>query len=134
MKIGRSAVNLAVIPKNSMNLFGAGFWRVKWLQVNPQQKFTQPPPRYNEASIIKTLEKLGIGRPSTYAPIVSTIQARQYVEKTESKFFPTPVGIAVTEFLVKNFPDVFEYSFTAEMEDNLDKIADGKAEWQKVMK
>ena len=108
--------------------------KLQLIKVNPQQKFTQPPPRYNEASIIKTLEKLGIGRPSTYAPIVSTIQARQYVEKTEGKFFPTPVGIAVTEFLVKNFPDVFEYSFTAEMEDNLDKIADGKAEWQKVMR
>lgn len=104
------------------------------IKVDPQQKFTEPPARYNEASLIKTLEKLGIGRPSTYAPIITTIQVRQYVEKSEGKFIPTPVGFAVNDFLVKNFPDVFEYAFTAEMEGNLDKIADGKTPWVKTIK
>lgn len=99
-----------------------------------EQKFTQPPARYNEASLIKTLEKLGIGRPSTYAPIVSTIQVRGYVEKTEGKFFPTSVGMAANDFLVQNFPDELEYSFTAQMEADLDNIANGKREWQKMMK
>jgi DNA topoisomerase-1 len=99
------------------------------VKVISDQKFTQPPPRYNEASIIKTLEKLGIGRPSTYAPTISTIQARGYIEKNEGKFSPTSVGIAVNDFLIKNFTDVFEYSFTAKMEDNLDRVAAGKLEW-----
>jgi DNA topoisomerase-1 len=101
------------------------------IKVLSEQKFTQPPARYNEASIIKTLEKLGIGRPSTYAPTISTIQARGYIEKNEGKFSPTSVGIAVNDFLIKNFTDVFEYSFTASMEDNLDKVADGKLDWHK---
>lgn len=103
-------------------------------KVNFQQKFTQPPARFNEASLIKTLEKLGIGRPSTYAPTISTIQARAYVEKDEGKFTPTSVGIAVNDFLVSNFPDVFEYGFTAAMEDNLDKVATGKLDWHKEIK
>jgi DNA topoisomerase-1 len=104
------------------------------LKIDPQQKFTEPPARYTEASLIKTLEKLGIGRPSTYAPIISTIQIRNYVEKDEGKFTPTPVGVAVTDFLVENFPDVFDYAFTAEMEDHLDKIADGKNVWTDSIK
>lgn len=104
------------------------------VKVDPQQKFTEPPARYNEASLIKTLEKLGIGRPSTYAPIISTIQVRNYVEKDEGKFIPTPVGVAVVDFLIKNFPDIFEYAFTAEMEDDLDKIADGKSKWRDSIK
>ena len=103
------------------------------VKVISEQKFTQPPARFNEASLIKTLEKLGIGRPSTYAPIISTIQIRQYVEKEEGKFFPTPVGVAVNDFLIVNFPDVFEYSFTAGMEEDLDKIARGERKWQKMM-
>ncbi|KKS94958.1 MAG: topoisomerase protein [Microgenomates group bacterium GW2011_GWC1_43_13] len=99
-----------------------------------EQKFTQPPARFNEASLIKTLEKLGIGRPSTYAPTISTIQIRNYVEKDENKrFAPTPVGISVNDFLIGNFPDIFEYAFTAEMEDSLDKIADGKLLWTKTI-
>ncbi len=104
---------------------------LKLIKVNPEQKFTEPLPRYNEASIIKTLEKLGIGRPSTYAPIISTIQARTYVEKKEGKFFPTPVGNAVTQFLMKNFPEVLDYEFTREMEEDLDNVANGKKEWEK---
>lgn len=104
------------------------------VKVLSDQKFTQPPPRYNEASIIKTLEKLGIGRPSTYAPIISTIQLRAYVEKKEGKFFPTPVGTAVNDFLLEYFPDVFDYAFTAGMEDDLDKVANGEKKWQNEIK
>lgn len=104
------------------------------IKVSPIQKFTEPPARFNEASIIKTLEKLGIGRPSTYAPIISTIQVRQYVEKKEGRFFATPVGITVTEFLMKNFPEVLDYQFTADMENNLDEVANGKKLWQKEIK
>ncbi|OGM19214.1 DNA topoisomerase I [Candidatus Woesebacteria bacterium RIFCSPLOWO2_01_FULL_37_19] len=103
------------------------------IKVISEQKFTQPPPRYNEASLIKTLEKLGIGRPSTYAPIITTIQLRNYVEKNEGKFTPTAIGVAVNDFLVTNFKDIFDYSFTAEMENGLDDVAKGTLEWQKMM-
>lgn len=108
--------------------------KLKLIGVRADQKFTQPPARYNEASIIKTLEKLGIGRPSTYAPTISTIQARSYVEKKDGRFFATPVGVAVNDFLLTNFSDVFEYEFTAEMEDNLDKVAEGKLKWREDLK
>lgn len=104
------------------------------IKVLSDQKFTQPPARYNEASLIKTLEKLGIGRPSTYAPTISTIQDRQYITKDEAKFKPTSVGVAVNDFLVKNFPDVFDYQFTAGMEDSLDKIAEGERKWVPVLR
>ena len=107
--------------------------QLKLIKVDPYQKFTEPPPRYNEASIIRTLEKLGIGRPSTYAPTISTIQMRNYVEKKERRFYSTPVGVAVNDFLLANFPDVFEYSFTAKMETDLDEIAEGKHEWEKLI-
>ena len=110
------------------------------VKVEPQQKFTQPPPRYTEASLIKTLEKLGIGRPSTYAPIVSTIQERQYVEKKDlpagrqgGKFWPTPLGITVNDFLIEYFSDIVDYDFTAKMEDSLDAIARGEKKWQPVL-
>ncbi|MCH7640879.1 type I DNA topoisomerase [Patescibacteria group bacterium] len=103
------------------------------ISVLADQKFTQPPPRYGEGSLVKTLEALGIGRPSTYAPTISTIQIRNYVEKKEAKFHPTPVGIAVNDFLIKYFPKIFEYEFTADMENELDNIANGKREWQKMM-
>jgi len=117
--------NLPEVTKNE---------KLDLVKVISDQKFTQPPPRYNEASIIKTLEKLGIGRPSTYAPTISTIQTRSYVEKKDGKFYPTPVGVAVNDFLIKNFPNTFEYEFTARMEDNLDKVAEGKMKWQKEIK
>ena len=107
---------------------------LKFIKTWGDQKFTQPPARYNEASLIKMLEKLGIGRPSTYAPTISTIQIRNYVEKDQGKFAPTTIGEAVTDFLVKNFPDVFEYAFTAGMEDGLDKIANGDTKWTKLIK
>ena len=100
-----------------------------------QQHFTQPPPRYNEASLIKMLEQHGIGRPSTYAPILSTIQDRNYVEKDDQRRLrPTEIGIAVNDLLVEHFPEIVDIDFTAEMEEDLDKIAEGKKEWQPMMK
>lgn len=98
-----------------------------------QQHFTQPPPRYSEASLIKTLEKYGIGRPSTYAPIISTILARKYVIKEGKYFIPTEMGKIVTRLLKKYFEKIVDTGFTAEMEDDLDKIADGKAEMTKIL-
>ena len=101
---------------------------------------TLPPPRYNDASIIKTLEEKGIGRPSTYATIISTIESRQYVERGDTAtgsgraFSPTAIGIAVNDFLVKNFPDIDDIPFTADMEDSLDAIAHGQKEWVVLMK
>lgn len=104
--------------------------KLELIKLIPSQHFTEPPPRYNEASLIKKLEELGIGRPSTYAPILSTIQERFYVEKIERKFTPTQLGIAVCDFLVQYFPDIVDYSFTAQMEDELDEIARGERQWQ----
>lgn len=101
--------------------------------ISPLQHFTQPPPRYTEASLVKKLEELGIGRPSTYAPILSTIQDRFYVEKNERKFNPTSLGLTVNDFLMKYFPDVFDYQFTAQMEDSLDEISRGEKEWKKTI-
>ncbi|MBU2543778.1 type I DNA topoisomerase [Patescibacteria group bacterium] len=97
------------------------------------QKFTQPPARYNDASLVKELEKLGIGRPSTYASIISVLEDRSYVEREEKKFKPTAIGITVSDFLVKNFTDIVDYDFTAEMEEDLDRIARGEKEWRKVL-
>ncbi len=99
------------------------------IKVDPTQKFTQPPGRYSEAGLIKELEKRGIGRPSTYAAIITTIQDRGYVVKEEKSFHPTAIGEAVVDFLVANFPKVFEYEFTAKMENDLDRIAEGQKEW-----
>ena len=103
------------------------------IKVLSEQKFTQPPARFNEASLIKMLEKLGIGRPSTYAPTISTIQYRNYVEKDDGKFKPTSIGLTVNDFLFKNFPDILDYDFTAEMEDDLDSVANGKKKWTEMM-
>ena len=103
------------------------------LRLLPEQHFTQPPPRYTEATLVKMLDENGIGRPSTYASIITTIQDRGYVEKEEKKLVPTPVGEVVTDMLVESFPDVLSVDFTAQMEDELDKIADGSAEWVKVV-
>ena len=103
------------------------------VKVIVEQKFTLPPARYSEASLIKMLEEKGIGRPSTYASILSTIQARHYVEKEERKLVPTPVGMTVVEFLVKYFTQVMDYEFTAGMENDLDEIARGKKELSKIL-
>jgi len=104
------------------------------INVNPQQHFTQPPPRYSEATLIQALEKNGIGRPSTYAPIISTIQARGYVERDGGKLKPTEIAYTVNDLLVEYFPDVLEINFTAEMEQDLDEIANGKKDWVAVLK
>ncbi|MBI2601018.1 type I DNA topoisomerase [Candidatus Daviesbacteria bacterium] len=103
-------------------------------QITPQQHFTQPPPRYSEATLIKKLEELGIGRPSTYAPILSTIVERFYVEKEKKKLIPTNLGMTVTEFLLEYFSDIVDYSFTAQMEDNLDDIAKGERQWKPIIR
>lgn len=95
---------------------------------------TPPPPRYNDASIIATLEEKGIGRPSTYASIISILVERAYVERVEKRFQATPVGVAVNDFLVKNFSDIDDIPFTAKMEDSLDEIAQGQKEWINMMK
>ncbi len=102
-------------------------------EVTTAQKFTLPPARFNDASLIKELEKKGIGRPSTYAPTISTIIVRGYVERKEKKFFATQIGLTVTDFLMKNFPKEMEYEFTAKMEANLDEIATGEKNWQEVL-
>ena len=98
-----------------------------------EQKFTQPPARYNDASIIKKLEELGIGRPSTYASIISVIIDRGYVERQQKKFFATPIGITVSDFLWQNLSQFVEYDFTAQMEEELDEIARGEKEWTSVL-
>ncbi len=97
--------------------------------LKPEQHFTEPPPRYNEASLVKELEERGIGRPSTYAAIISTIQERQYVQKTGGRFVPTEIGMVVTDLLVANFPDIFDLAYTARLEEELDEIEEGKEKW-----
>ena len=98
------------------------------------QHFTEPPARYNEASLIKTLEAYGIGRPSTYAPIISVIQARNYVEKIQGRFIPTEIGVLVNKVLTENFPEIVDVAFTAKMEDELDEVAEGKLKWQTAIR
>jgi DNA topoisomerase-1 len=107
--------------------------KLGFLDINPQQKFTQPPPRYNDASLVKELEKRGIGRPSTYASIISVIQDRAYVEREDKAFCPTAIGYTVSDFLLEHFPNVMDYDFTAEMEEDLDRISRGEKEWKKVI-
>ncbi len=100
----------------------------------PEQHFTQPPPRYSEASLVQTLEEYGIGRPSTYAPTISIIQQRGYVERIDRRLVPTETGILVNDLMVQYFPEIVDYQFTARMEEDLDRIAEGKAKWEKVMR
>ncbi|HUF59727.1 MAG TPA: type I DNA topoisomerase [Actinomycetota bacterium] len=100
---------------------------LRLLELLPEQHFTQPPPRYSEASLVKTLEELGIGRPSTYASIIQTIQARGYVRLDQKRFIPEDVAEVVTDKLIQHFPDIVDVHFTARMEDELDDIAEGKA-------
>jgi DNA topoisomerase-1 len=98
-------------------------------ELKPEQHFTEPPPRYNEASLVKELEERGIGRPSTYATILSTIQERQYATKIGGKFTPTEIGLVVTDLLVENFKDIFDFQYTARLEEELDEIEEGKETW-----
>jgi DNA topoisomerase-1 len=101
--------------------------------IRPEQHFTQPPPRFSEASLVKELEERGIGRPSTYATIMSTIVDRGYVEKKEARFWPTELGILVNGLLVESFPEIVSADFTAKMESDLDHVEDGEADWRKLL-
>jgi len=108
---------------------------IKISEVKPEQHFTQPPARYNEASLIKTLEENGIGRPSTYAPIISVLQDRFYVEKDEERrFFPTELGFIVNDILAKHFSQITDTNFTAKIEEDLDKVAEGKEQWKQIIR
>jgi DNA topoisomerase-1 len=104
-----------------------------WKEPVPEQHFTQPPPRFTDASMIKTLEEMGIGRPSTYAPTLETIQARRYVKKEAGRFFLAELGSLVLEILMKNFPVILDYAFTAKMEGELDQVESGEIEWRNVI-
>jgi DNA topoisomerase-1 len=106
---------------------------LKLVKLDPSQHFTKPPPRYSEASLVKELEKRGIGRPSTYAAIISTIQERGYVKLNNRRFYAEKLGDIVTERLVESFPDLLDYGFTAGMEEDLDEIAESKAQWKDVL-
>ncbi|MBI1864293.1 MAG: type I DNA topoisomerase, partial [Nitrospirae bacterium] len=99
----------------------------------PRQHFTQPPPRYTEATLVKALEEKGIGRPSTYAAILSTIQDRKYAEKIEKKFHPTPLGLLVNDLLVAHFPTILDVAFTARMEEELDRVEEGNLPWRQAV-
>ncbi len=101
--------------------------------LSSEQHFTEPPPRFNEASLVKELEERGIGRPSTYSAIISTIQERQYVQKVGGKFIPTEIGFVVTDLLVVNFKDIFDFQYTARLEEELDEIEDGKESWTNAL-
>ncbi len=104
-------------------------------KINSEQHFTKPPARYSDAGLVKILERYGIGRPSTYAPTIATIEKRHYVERDENKKLkPTDIAFTVTDLLIKHFPDIVDYEFTAKMENELDDIAIGKKEWQPVIK
>lgn len=101
--------------------------------ITPNQHFTEPPPRYTEATLVKTLEEKGIGRPSTYAAIMTTIQDREYVEKIEGRFHPTPLGMTVNDLLIESFDDIFNSAYTARMEEELDEIEEGKLDWRAAL-
>ena len=107
---------------------------VKEINIDPKQSFTEPPPRYTEASLVKALEENDIGRPSTYATIISTIVDKNYIEKNQKQLVPTDIGKIVNEFLVKNFQDIINVKFTAEIEDNFDNIAEGTKPWKEVVR
>ncbi|PYS06326.1 MAG: type I DNA topoisomerase [Acidobacteria bacterium] len=107
--------------------------KLRLLDVTPRQHFTEPPPRYTEASLVKVLEEKGIGRPSTYASILTTIQDREYVTKDQGKFRPTELGTVVTDMLVKHFEDIFDIQYTARMEEELDEVEDGKMTWVEAL-
>ncbi|MFH1509381.1 MAG: type I DNA topoisomerase [bacterium] len=120
-------LNEAVLPELNKND------ELKLVKITPSQHFTEPPARFTEASLVKALEVEGIGRPSTYAPIMSTIVDRGYVTKEEKKFHPTDVAYVVIDLLVEHFPQIVDLKFTAGMEENLDKVAEDKLEWQKLL-
>jgi DNA topoisomerase I len=106
---------------------------LRFKAIRPEQHFTEPPPRYNEATLVKRLEADGVGRPSTYASILSTIQEREYVKKDGGRFTPTELGMVVTDLLLESFDDIFDVKYTARMEEELDEIEDGKLDWRQAM-
>jgi DNA topoisomerase-1 len=108
--------------------------RLEMEKLEDEQHYTQPPPRYNEASLVKVLEERGIGRPSTYASIINTIQDREYVTKIGGRFYPTEIGIVVCDLLVKNFPYIFDVAYTAKLEEELDEIEEGHEKWTDLLK
>lgn len=108
--------------------------KVKLEKIDPKQSFTEPPARYTEASLVKTLEEKGIGRPSTYSPIITTILERRYIEKEQKQLIPTELGKIVNKLLCENFADVINVEFTAKVENEFDNIAEGKEEWKKMIK
>jgi DNA topoisomerase-1 len=118
--------------KNKLPALEAG-QKLTLKELKPEQHFTEPPPRYNEASLVKELEERGIGRPSTYAAILTTIQERQYAQKIGGKFTPTEIGLVVTDLLVENFPDIFDIQYTARLEEELDEIEEGKETWTQAL-
>src|SRR6266852_2287796 len=107
--------------------------KLKFKVIKPEQHFTEPPPRYNEATLVKKLESDGVGRPSTYASILSTIQEREYVKKDGGKFVPTELGMVVTDLLLESFQNLFDVKYTARMEEELDEIEEGKMDWRVAM-
>jgi DNA topoisomerase-1 len=107
--------------------------RLELDKLEPEQHFTSPPPRYNEASLVKELEERGIGRPSTYASIINTIQDREYVTKISGRFYPTEIGMVVCDLLVKNFPYIFDVAYTAKLEEELDEIEEGHEKWTDLL-
>ncbi len=124
---GKSVEDLAPIPP-----LEAGD-RVEVRQIVPSQHFTEPPPRFSEASLVKELERLGIGRPSTYASIISTLTAREYVKLEQRRFTPTELGEMVEQIMVSQFPTIFNVEYTSQMEDELDRVEDGKLRWQQAL-
>src|SRR6202050_4554333 len=106
---------------------------LRFKAIRPEQHFTEPPPRYNEATLVKRLESEGVGRPSTYASIISTIQEREYVKKETNRFTPTELGMVVTDLLLESFDDIFDVKYTARMEEELDEIEEGKLDWREAM-
>jgi DNA topoisomerase-1 len=108
--------------------------KLKVIDFIPSQHFTEPPPRYTEATLVKTLEEKGIGRPSTYAPTIGILLERGYIRKENKKLIPTEIGRVVNNLLITNFPDIFDYEFTANMEEKLDEIEEGKKNWQEILK
>ncbi|MEO6913524.1 MAG: DNA topoisomerase, partial [Candidatus Baltobacteraceae bacterium] len=128
-KSGKPAPKAKVrLPKLEQNQ------KLDFHRLEPKQHFTEPPPRFTEATLVKALEENRIGRPSTYSTIVETIQARQYVNQQERRFHPTEIGIAVNDLLAEHFPDIVDLEFTASMEGQLDKVAVGTEDWVGVLR
>ena len=119
--------------KHKLPLVTARRGRCEFKSIEPEQHFTEPPPRFTEATLVKELESDGVGRPSTYASILSTIQEREYVRKEGGKFFPTELGMVVTDLLLESFNDLFDVTYTARMEAELDEIEEGKIDWRMAM-